>query len=337
MNDIEERLRAGLHELAEPVDARVDADAALAGGARLRRGRLARWASGGVALAVLIGVLAWNGLPWRQVVAIPDPIAVPTSAPRAPSAMLSFPVSDPPQTWTGARVSVVRTGDRLTVELARVQANGDEGASHTYTTAAGEFWSVPVDDDLVVAVIPNPVVSVASLAGWDVSVNDGLDALGITVVGVQRSNPAVGAYGGLVWRGANFDVRNSEGAVIPSAVLEAGDRSVIVFRDEGLGVWGYLDAYNDVHAALPMASEPTGAVYDLPKNPEGEVTEIGFLPARGRNPKLTVRDGAMWGSAAVGDSGRVAFIAFAVSPASTPLVTSVTYTDASGKRMTYQP
>jgi hypothetical protein len=337
MNDIEERLRAGLHQLAEPVDAHVDTDSALSGGDRLRRGRMARWASGGVVLATLVGVLAWNGVSWRQVVAIPDPATTATTARRAPSAILSFPVSDPPQTWTGARVSVVRTGDRLTVELARVQANGDEGASHTYTTAAGEFWSVPVEDDLVVAVIPNPVVSVASLAGWDVSVNDGLDALGITVVGVQRSNPAVGAYGGLVWRGANFGVHNSEGAVVPSAVLEAGDRSVIVFRDEGLGVWGYLDAYNDVHAALPMATEPMGTVYDLARNPDGEVTEIGFLPAGGRDPKLTVWKGATWGSAAVGDSGRVAYIVFAVNPGSTPLVTSVTYTDASGNRATYRP
>jgi hypothetical protein len=259
MNDIEERLRAGLHELAEPVDAHVDADAALAGGARLRRGRAARWGSAGVVLATLVGVLAWNGLPLRQIVAIPDPVATPTTAPRGPSAILSFPVSDPPQTWTGARVSVVRTGDRFTVELARVHANGDEGASHTYTTAAGEFWSVPVDDDLVVAVIPNPVVSVASLAGWDVSVNDGLEDLGITVVGVQRSNPAVGAYGGLVWRGANFGVHNSEGAVVPSAVLSAGDRSVIVFRDETLGVWGYLDSCTTSRRTPRVSSPKSGS------------------------------------------------------------------------------
>lgn len=337
MNDIEERLRAGLRELAEPMDSHVDTDAALAGGDRLRRGRITRWASVGVAVAALVGVLAWNGLPLRQVVAIPDPVATPTTAPRGPSAMLSFPVSDPPQTWTGARVSVVKTGDRFTVELARVHANGDEGASHTYTTAAGDFWSVPVDGDLVVAVIPNPVTSVASIAGWDVSVNDGLEDLGITVVGVQRSNPAAGAYGGLVWRGANFDVHNSVGTAVPSAVLRAGDRSVIVFRDERLGVWGYLDAYNEDHAALPIATEPVKTVYDLAKNPEGEVTEIGFLPDGGRDPKLTVRNGATWGSAAVGDSGRVAYIVFAVNPATTPLVTSVAYTDANGKRMTYQP
>ena len=337
MNDIEERLRAGLHELAETVDARVDADAALAGGERLRRGRLARWASGGVALVALVGVLAWNGLPWRQVVAIPDPISVPTSAPGAPTVALLFQQADPPQTWTGANVRVVRTGDRLTIEVARVHPNGDEGASHTFTTAAGEFWSVPIDDDLVVALIPNPVISVGSLPGWEVSVNDGLEGLGMTAVGLQRSDPTAGAYGGLVWRGANFSVHNSEGAVVPSAVLRTRDRSVIVFHDEGLGVWGYLDAYNEDHAALPMATEPTGTVYDLAKNPEGEVTEIGFLPAGGRDPKLTVRDGATSGSAVVGDSGRVAYIVFAVNPAATPLVTSVTYTDASGKRMTYQP
>jgi len=337
MNDIEERLRAGLHELAEPVDAHVDADAALAGGERLRRGRLARWASGGVALAALVGVLAWNGLSWRQVVAIPDPITAPTSAPRAPALALLFQQTDPPQTWTGANVRVVRTGDRLTVEVARIHANGDEGASRTYTTAAGEFWSVPIDDDLVVALIPNPVISVGSLPGWEVSVNNGLEELGMTAVGLQRSDPAAGAYGGLVWRGANFDVHDNEGAVVPSAVLRAGDRSVIVFRDESLGLWGYLDAYNEDHAALPMATEPTGTVYDLAKNPEGEFTEIGFLPVGGRNPKLTVRDGARWGSAVVGDSGRVAFIVFAVNPAGAPLVTSVTYTDASGKRLTYQP
>jgi hypothetical protein len=337
VNDIEERLRAGLHELAEPVDARVDTEALVAGGNRLRRARTTRWVWGGVVLAALVVFLAWNGLSGRQVVAVPDPMTAPTSAPPAPTLGLSFPQTDPPQTWTGVNVRVVRTGDRLRVELARVHANGDEGVSHTYTTAAGEFWSVPVDDDLVVAVIPNPVSSVASLAGWDVSVNDGLEELGITVVGVQRSNPAAGAYRGLVWRGVNFDVHNSAGVAVPSAVLRAGDRSVIVFLDEGLGVWGYLDAYNEDHAALPIATEPTKSVYDLAKNPDGEVTEIGFLPAGGRNPKLAVRDGATWGSAAVGDSGRVAYMVFAVNPASTPLVTSVTYTDATGKRLTYQP
>jgi hypothetical protein len=39
----------------------------------------------------------------------------------------------------------------------------------------------------------------------------------------------------------------------------------------------------------------------------------------------------------IGDSGRVAYLVFAVHPAITPLVTSVTYTDAGGKQMTYRP
>lgn len=337
MNEMEERLRTGLRQLAEPVDAQVDTEAAVAGGDRLRRGRLARWASGGVALAALMGVLAWNGLSWRQVVAIPDPITAPASAPRAPTLALLFQQTEPAQTWTGAHVRVARTGDRLSVEVARVHANGDEGASRTFTAAAGEFWSAPMDDDLVVALIPNPVVSVGSLPGWEVSVNDGLEELGMTAVGLQRSDPAAGAYGGLVWRGAGFDVHDSEGAVVPSAVLRAGDRSVIVFRDEELGVWGYLDAYNEDHIALPIATEPVGTVHELAKNPDGEVTEVGFLPTGGRDPKFTVRDGAGWGSATIGDGGPVAYIVFAVNPARTPLVTSVTYTGADGGRVTFHP
>lgn len=336
MNDIEDRLRSGLKELAEPVDAHVDTDAAVAGGNRLRRARTARWTSGGVVVAVLVGVLAWNGLAGRQVVAVPDPLTTTTPAPRPPSVLLAFPVSDPPQAWTGAILSATRTGERLTIEVARVHPNGEEGVRHTYTATAGEFWSVPVEDDLVVALLPNPVVGVASLPGWEVSVNDALD-IGMTAVGVQRSDPTAGAYGGLVWRGANFDVHDSEGSVVPSAVLDAGDRGLIVFRDEALAVWGYLDTYNDINAAMPLTTEPVGTVYDLAKNPEGEFTEIGFLPAGGRNPKLAVRAGATWGSGVLGDSGRVAYLVFGVNPAITPMVTSVAYTDANGKRMTYRP
>ena len=314
MNDIEERLRSGLHQLAEPVDARVD--------------------TGGIALATLVGVLAWNGLSGRQVVAIPDPISSTAPAPGAPSVMLSFPQSDPPQTWTGVTLSVVRTGERFTIEVSRIHPNGEAGARHTYTAPAGQFWSVPVDDDLVVALLPNPVISVASLPGWDVSVNDAVD-VGMTAVGVQRSDAAAGPYGGLVWRGADFEVHDSEGGVVPSAVLSAGDRGLLVFRDEELGVWGYLDAYNDDNSARPITTEPVSTVYEMAKNADGEVTEIGFLPVGGRNPKVTTRAGATWGSAVIGDSGRVAYIVFAVRPANTPLVTSVTYTDSTGARVTY--
>jgi hypothetical protein len=70
-----------------------------------------------------------------------------------------------------------------------------------------------------------------------------------------------------------------------------------VFRDEVLGVWGYLDAYNEDNSAKPLTTEPVDTVYELVKNPEGEVTEIGFLPAgdgtrsspRGQGPPGVLR------------------------------------------------
>jgi hypothetical protein len=337
MNDIEERLRAGLHELAEPVDAHVDADAALAGGARLRRGRAARWASAGVALATVVAVVAWNGVARQPIAGVPAPEPTTRSTQATSSEVgLEFAQADPPREYTGVNVAVVRTGQRLAVEVARTRANGDEGVTHSFTTDAGRYWSVAVDGDLVIALIPGQVVAVAGLPGWEVVYNDAL-GLDLMAVAAQRTDPAFGDLRGLVWLAANSVVRDSGGAVVPSAGLRVGDRSVVVFRDERLQAWGYFDEYNDDRAALPLATEPVDTVREVNSNPEGEVTEIGFLPAGGRDPKLTVRKGATWGSAAVGDSGRVAYIVFAVNPGSTPLVTSVTYTDASGNRATYRP
>ncbi len=334
MNDLESRLRAGLGSIADSMEPDIDPLAAVAAGNRLRRAHTTGWAVAGVALATLFGLFAWTTLPGRTVTAIPAP-AAPATAELPVTAMcsLSFADNQPQPTYRSVDFSVERNGSTLTIDVAANRADGGPASLSRYLeVTAGVFWSANIGPDLVVALIPDRA-KVAQLPNWH-SQSLPLVGAGVTAVALQRE-PGL-AFEGLVWLGSDGIVRDNHHIVVPSALLRVGSTERVVYHDERVGVWGFFYEAGD-GAAMPLATEP---VRSLQVNSAGDgslASAIGFLPVGGRDPELTTRSGVEWTSGELGESGRVAFLAVGSAEKSKPLVTSVTYTDQAGKRLTYHP
>jgi hypothetical protein len=88
---------------------------------------------------------------------------------------------------------------------------------------------------------------------------------------------------------------------------------------------------------MPLATEPVRSVYVSSAGDGSLASAIGFLPAGGRDPELMTRPGVESTSGELGESGHVAFLAVGAAAGAKSLVTSVTYTDQTGKRLTYHP
>lgn len=334
MNDLESRLRDGLESIAASMEPDIDPLAALAAGDRLRRARTTGWVTAGVVLATLFGLFAWTALPGRPITGIPAP-AAPTTAAAPITAMcsLSFADRQSQPTYSSVDFSVERNGNTLTIDVVAVRADGGPASLNKYLeVTAGVFWSANIGPDLVVALVPDRA-KIAQLPNWH-SQSLGLVGVGVTAVALQRE-PGV-AFEGLVWLGSDEVVQDSHHTVVPSALLQVGSTKRVVYHDERLGVWGVFYEEGD-GSAMPLATEPVRtlqATFTL----DGTLTgAIGFLPVGGRDPELTTRAGVEWTSAELGESGRVAFLAVGTADGAKPLVTSVTYTDQKGKRVTYRP
>jgi hypothetical protein len=335
MNDLESRLRDGLESIADSMEPDIDPLAALAAGERLRRARTTGWVTVGVVLATLFGLFAWTALPGRPITGIPAP-AAPTTAEAPITAMcsLSFADNRPQPTYRSVDFSVERVGNKLTIDIVALRSDGGPRSLNRYLeVTAGVFWSANIGPDLVVALVPDRA-EIAQLPNWH-SQSLGLVGVGATAVALQRE-PGL-AFDGLVWLGSDGIVRDSHHIVVPSALLKVGSTERVVYRDERVGVWGYFYGAGDGNgAAMPLAAEP---VRTLPVHSAGDGTlasSIGFLPVGGRDPELTTRAGVEWTSGELGESGRFAFLAVGIADGGKPLVTSVTYTDQTGKRLTYQ-
>jgi hypothetical protein len=335
MNDVELRLRAGLGSIADSMQPDIDRLAAVAAGNRLRRARTTGWVTAGVVLATLFGLFAWIALPSRQVTGIPAPAAPTTAeAPITALGSLSFADRQPVPTYSSVDFSVERTGNRLTIDVVANRADGGPPSKNNFPdVTAGTFWSANIGPGLVVALVPDRA-KIAQLPNWD-SQSLGLVGVGATAVALQRE-PGV-QFDGLVWLGSDGIVQDSHHIVVPSALLKAGSTERVVYRDERVGVWGvfWSEAGNGV--AMPLATEPVRSVYVSSAGDGSLASAIGFLPAGGRDPELMTRPGVESTSGELGESGHVAFLAVGAAAGAKSLVTSVTYTDQTGKRLTYHP
>lgn len=335
MNDLEDRLRAGLGSIADSMEPDIDPLAALAAGARLRRARTTGWVTGGVVLATLFGLFAWTALPGRTVTGIPAPAAPTTAeAPITALGSLSFADYEAQPAYRSVDFSVERNGNLLTVGIAALRSDGGAPSLSTFPdVTAGVFWSAKIGPNLIVALVPDRA-GVANLPNWDMA-SIGLVGVGATAVALQRSPGQT--FDGLVWLGSDGVVQDSHHIVVPSARLQVGSTWRVVYRDERLGLWGFF--YDSaVGVAMPLAAEPVRKLYvDAGGAGVEDVTAIGILPWGGRDPELTTQPGVEWTSSELGESGRVAFLAHADRLATKPMVTAVTYADNTGERITYHP
>lgn len=307
-----------------------------------------RWLPAAAAVLAAVG-LVWGVLgPQISGSGVP---AVPASSPGLPpaTAVLSFD-HDPEMAYVSVSVTLSSTDHGIEAEVM-----GDRGsrieALGAYGPTVGGFWSADVTPQLTVAVIPQLAANVMSTGGSDVVRTQYVNGWDLTLVAVQHATgTAAGTTtnspgsAGMVWQDYHGTVRNSSGHVVPSARLTVPGRALVVFRDEPLGVWGYIDITGSDHRTLPLQSEPRGTIYSVSARLDDDgyyldATWLGMVPAGGTDPepRLTTPN-PDWTSARLGDTGPFVFMAFANRIKSAQkLVTSVTYNDSSGQRVTYQP
>lgn len=303
-------------------------------------------------LAVAAAVLVVLGLVWAALRPVPlvglpvAPVTEPVTV--VDSAILGFDVDDS-LPYESAQVTVSVADGRLHIELAATRRGAAARSVGSFTAPEGRYWSTVVDRDLAVAILPGRAADVISLSPFDTVQSAYLSTTGLTAVAVERDRDA--DFRGLIWREGDA-FRDSLGTPVASAQVAVGGPvdpgttrpSLTVLRDEGLGVWGWVDGASGDGTVRPLTSEPLGSLMELSATAgSGEdftdVSWIGFLPAGGSDPSPAVASaGISWGSAPVGDSGRVAILVTArsIRKGDSP-VTSVTYTDAAGQRVTYIP
>ncbi len=162
---------------------------------------------------------------------------------------------------------------------------------------AGVVWSLKVDKDLQLALLPGSAEEVISPAGGLVH-REYLGGVGMTAVAVEHGPDTAQ---GLIWRGDDDQVRDSSGKLLPSATLTARGFPVTVFEDHSLNLWGYFDPGNDDRDTAPLDTEPVGTLKGLAATSNGgyleEATFVGVLPTGGTDPHLDTQEGVVWDSA----------------------------------------
>lgn len=343
MDAREDEMRAGLRRLAEGTESEVDVAAVIEGGDRLRRRRWGGWAAVGVAAVMVAALVVWPALVGRPVTAIPDPASSPAPVqPVASGVVLGFTEWDPHLVYDEVRIDVLWTGETLAVDVAAGAPNGPPEVTGSYETPAGRYWSTRVTEDLMVAVIPERVASVTTVGVVEEPVDSApLPGLEMTAVAVQRTDTQ-GEVTGLTWQALDGVVRSSVGEVVSAELVYPGGR-LVVYRDEALQVWGYIDHVNGDRQTKPLDTEPVGTMVGLSATSQGEYylnsMAIGFLPPGGTEPAFTFpHEGISWTSAVLGDTGQIVFLVKADRiKHGRAMVDSIAYTDSSGERVTYDP
>jgi len=302
-----------------------------------------RWLAAAAALVVAAGLLSWVLRPGPPIAGIPGPAPTVSIITAEATAQLSFN-QDESLPYAAAQIQVDRHDQTLTITASATKDGKKATSLGSFTGHAGILWSLSVDKDLQLALLPGNAEEVISLGGGAVHL-EYLGGVGMTAVAVEHD---IGAAQGLIWRGDDDRVRDSSGRIIPSATLTTRPfpatetLPVTVFEDENLNLWGYFDQRNDARGTGPLDTEPIGTLKGLGATSNGgyfeEATFIGVLPTGGTDPELDTQDGVVWDSAPIGDTGRIAILVNAdrVKARQTG-VRSITYTDQDGTRQTYEP
>lgn len=345
MNDLEERLRADLLGATEAVEPDVDVEALVASGHRARTNRAVRRVALGTAGVLAVGAVLWTGVGPSTtngnppVAATPSPVS--SMVPADPLST-TFDLSDEGMGKSdpaieSIRVAVQPSGTQVdvTVTVTTQVATMERG----FRVPAGQAWHVAWDKRLAIGILPDRALWFDTQQDSGKGVYSGQQALvGIGATAFWEYFEESGGPGtirGLVWQRPDGAVRDTEGDTVPSATVAFADTSCLVYRDVALDVFGIRP--RDGGGYTTAVGKPSGMLHGGVGRKDGSTwtwTQAGVLPAGSSDISVTLvgADGA-WGSAPMTD-GSVAVVAMVRGTDKGDIVKSLSYTDASGTRVT---
>jgi hypothetical protein len=354
MNDLEERVRADLMLAAVDVEDRVDADEVLGAGRRLRRGRRITRAVGVAALVVVVA-MGWTALRlpppglWPPVAG--SVTAVPSVGPTpTPRLSTTFDLSE--QGMDGKAPAyrsitvTARPAGADVVATVVVRIAGEAPDERTFTFRAGTTWHIAWDRNLAIGIVPDDVLWLEAkdgVLGGIYSDERPLDGIGGTAFWRYYSTAGgAEAIGGLVWQSSDGVVRNSRGAVVPSASFDLRSTTMLVYRDEGLDLFGLRGPRPNEALSMPLSdvkeADIVGSGLGGGRQESGLWIwdQFGLLPPGAHDITATLKgsDGA-WTTATLPD-GWVVVAGETRNPTDEKVVfTSLSYLNADGKRVSY--
>jgi hypothetical protein len=353
MNDLEELLREDLRAATDWLPDDVDPEEVLGVGRRVRRSRrISRTVLAGAVVVVvgLVGSTVWRSL--QPAPGVPSPLqtvsAVP-SDPATPSDPLSttFDLHDQGFGKGGAslqsiRVSVEPAGAETAVQIT-VAYPDKAPVERGFTITSGTSWHVAWDKHLMIGILPGQVdwFTLVNHSGTGVYSGTSQELAGIGASAMWtyfEESGGPGSVQGVIWRTADGTVRDSLGNSVPSATITLSNDTYLVYQDADLDYLG-IDPGQDggrYGSQIPEVSDILHGGFGTRTN-DGEWIwhQAAVLPAGAHDLELTLGKGdAEWGSAVL-DDGSVAVVA-ELRGVSEPgnVVRSLSYTDASGERVT---
>lgn len=351
MDELETRMHAGLTQLAEPMAEAPELEQVVSRGQQLRRRRRIAGIAGGAAAVLVVasglgmtfgsGIFANGGR--GPVLATPSPVPTPSALPTMSVAPgTTGKVVFEPETLTnmGASSLAVQAtslaGGGYSVDVSFVSTNKQTDQRHAINDGRSISWFqftpkvqvgfVPYALDWI-HYVDNDGAGPFGSWGGDQRTFSELDATAVYRVGDGKGGEYHGLRGYL-WRGADGVYRVADGSVLPS--WTSGGSTYLV--TEELGELVQVEENSALATKLNSAKPTFLTFWDGPHN---DLSHTAVLLPKGASspepklgaPKVEVETTTL--------GGRVLVVASATTRGTkVEAMTSITYTDASGKRVT---
>jgi hypothetical protein len=342
---IEEQLRADLQDLrATGLDLGIDVDAVVGAGHREVTRRAVRWAAGGAAGALTLGVLAYGALSANTLRAVPEPaqatVSVPATLDGTDSVALTLGDEDGS---VAVAVGITRTGERIDLDATLTDENGTRSSTmgeRRLGLPVGDAL-LPLGDELYLGVL-------GGLAEW-VEPQDSNNVqwiarnvapsrpLGVSVYVLRVSADHLTTLTELFWRDQQGLVRRSTDEVLASTRFDLNGVSGDFFIDDREGV---VQIRSDqlLGSSGPLETGPRFVLGDHTNGVKDGWLRLGWglLPPGASQPEVALADPSLeWTSLPLGERTLV-LVAGTTPGEDDPLATSITFTDGTGEAVTQQ-
>jgi hypothetical protein len=346
MNDLEDRLRDSLRDLAEPVHARVDLDELVTDGDRLRRSRRNRWIVPGVVAVVLALIAvspAFSILTRGTILAPVVPAAPATSTGLTESAFFVVYGIGLPSPTERLRVDAKAVGTGWDVVITGSRSDGRVVSQQTEHLDAAPA-SIQLAPQVFVELLP-------ARPAWWTFVQKGkgptrseaatVGTLNLTAILLAYPTPALPeGIAGFIWGEPDGTIRDSLGNTVPTADIVLATQTFKMYWDASLDVLNFASPEGQV---ITMGTKPEPDPYPRflgqfsgAASQEGGTVVFGdVLPEGASGLDVTLSSpGAEWGQTQL--AGRTVYVASLPLEMTGPdnPIASLAYTDASGQRVT---